>query len=299
MLSLDDFSPISLEDKPLFDAHYSRYPPSHSDEMFTTMCSWMSYTSYHYTFVDKALLIYGQHKDTTFFRTPHGTAPKHLFEELFALARKEGEDPPVYILGESNLKAITAQYPTLHLNEHRNYFDYVYRTADLASLQGSAYSKIRNRLNKFTKHVEYFIEPITPDNMEQVHIFLKRWCLWKDCDSDEILAHEKQAILYSMDHFFDLGLSGLLLRINGRIEALAVYEQLNEHTAVVHYEKGSPYFDGIYKAINKETARLLEPQYTYINREEDMGIAGLRKAKMSYRPHHMSKVYIISKKDLP
>ncbi len=91
--------------------------------------------------------------------------------------------------------------------------------------------------------------------MDEVNEFLKRWCLWKDCGSNELLENERKAIVYSMSHFFDLGLYGLALRISGTIQAIAVYEKMNADTVVVHFEKGSPDFDGIYKAINMETAQ--------------------------------------------
>ena len=91
-----------------------------------------------------------------------------------------------------------------------------------------------------------------------------------------------------MDNFFKLGLSGLAIRINDNIEAISVFEKYNLDSAVVHYEKGSPYFDGIYKAINQETANFLQKDVRFINRESDMDIPGLRKAKISYRPHHIS-----------
>jgi hypothetical protein len=184
------------------------------------------------------------------------------------------------------------------LIENRDYFDYVYLASDLANLPGSGYGKIRNRLNKFKKNYEYSTEAINEENMNEVNEFLKRWCLWKDCDSDVVLANERKAIIYSMSHFYDLDLSGLLIRINENVEAIAVYERMNHDTAIVHYEKGSPYFDGIYKAINKETANILQKDFKFINREEDMGIPGLRKAKMSYHPHHMIEVFHVKKEDI-
>jgi hypothetical protein len=73
---------------------------------------------------------------------------------------------------------------------------------------------------------------------------------------------------------------------------------MNNDTAVVHYEKGSPDFDGIYKMINQETAKILEKDFKYINRESDMDLPGLRQAKMSYRPHHMIEIFNINKKSI-
>jgi hypothetical protein len=142
------------------------------------------------------------------------------------------------------------------------------------------------------------VEEITNENLDECKEFLHRWCLWKDCESDVILENEKKAILFSIDHFSQLELSGVVIRIHNDIEALAVYEKMSSDTAIVHYEKGSPDYDGIYKAINMETAKRLHPHFRFINREPDMGIAGLRKAKMSYRPHHFVKVYHVKKKDI-
>ena len=93
-----------------------------------------------------------------------------------------------------------------------------------------------------------------------------------------------------MAHFFDLGLSGIVLRIDGTIEAISVFEAMNADTAVIHFEKGSPDFDGVYKAVNMEVANRLQPKVTFIDREEDLGVPGLRKAKLSYHPHHFVEV---------
>ena len=298
MLSLDDFKRIALEDKPVFDKHYEKYPPVHSDNLFTTMISWMEYSNYHYVVVDENIVIMTQLNNKIRLRPPSGKQNRELLKQVLSLAVQEGSDDPFGIVNAKMKEWIEKEFPKLKFLEHRDYFDYVYRSSDLANLPGSGYSKIRNRLNKFKKNYEYSTEAISEENMDEVNEFLKRWCLWKDCDSDVVLANERKAIIYSMSHFFDLGLSGLLIRISGNIEALAVYEKMSPDTAVVHYEKGSPYFDGIYKAINMETAKILQKDFTFINREEDMGIPGLRHAKMSYRPHHMVEVFHVKKEDI-
>jgi hypothetical protein len=104
--------------------------------------------------------------------------------------------------------------------------------------------------------------------------------------------------MFSTDNFIELGLSGIAVRVNNRIEAISIFEQMNHDTVVVHFEKGSPDYDGIYKLINKEVASIVEKEYTYINRESDMGNPGLRKAKKSYRPDHMINVYKIDKNSI-
>ena len=84
---------------------------------------------------------------------------------------------------------------------------------------------------------------------------------------------------------------GLMIRVDDRIAAISLFEPLNADTALVHFEKGLPDCEGIYKAINAETAAVLAKDFIYINRESDLGVMGLREAKMRYHPHHMVEVY--------
>ena len=297
-LSFNDFKPINLEDKPLFDKHYIKYPPTHSDNLFTTMISWKDYCDYHYTFLEDNLIIMTNMDNKIQFRPPIGKYDKDVVQQVLQLAKKEGSDQPVIIIDAEKKELIFKNFPKLEFKPDRDYFDYVYLASDLAELPGTPYSKIRNRLNKFKKSFFYSVEKISEENMTEVREFLKRWCLWKDCESDPILENEKKAILYSISHFFELGIYGINLRINGTIEAIAVYEKMSNDTAVVHYEKGSPDYDGIYKAINQETAKILQKNFKFINRESDMDLPGLRKVKMSYRPHHMVEVYHIDKQSI-
>lgn len=296
MLSLDDFQKIDLNDKPVFDRHYARFPPSYSGEVFTTMVSWCEYVEYRYALIENSIIIISNDKDETILHPPSGNFNIDLFKQVITLAKKEE-----IILGfikTSEKKLLAKQLPSLTFVEDRDFFDYVYRSSDLADLPGTNYGKIRNRLNKFIKNYAYTIEGLSEKNMEEVSEFLKRWCLWKDCKSNEVLENERKAILYSMSHFFDLGLSGLALRINDSIESIAVYEKINPDTVVVHFEKGSPDFDGIYKAINMETAQRVRHLVPFINREEDLGISGLRQAKLSYHPDHFIEVYYGTKESI-
>lgn len=298
MLSLDDFKPITLDDKPLFDKHYENYPPIHSDNIFTTLISWKGYSNYNFTFLDDNLIIYSNINNKIRFRPPSGKFKKDVFDQVINLAKKQDSDYPFGVIDLKTKEWMSKVYPKIKFEEHRDFYDYVYLSKDLAELQGSSYAKIRNRLNKFKKNNEYLVEKISEENMNEIQEFLKRWCLWKDCESDPILENEKKAILYSMSKFFDLKLSGILFRINNAIESIAVFEGMNPATAVVHYEKGSPDYDGIYKAINQETAKLLQNNYKFINREPDMGIPGLRRAKLSYQPHHMVEVFHVDRHSL-
>jgi hypothetical protein len=289
VLTLGDFRKVELGDKAVFDDYYTRFPPRHSSDLFTSIISWEEYVEYRYVVQENCLLLMSHTKKELQLRVPIGPFRTELLEEVIATARKEHAS--IGYIKATEKEHLLSLYPSLTFIEDRDLYDYVYQASDLATLPGTAYAKIRNRLHKFTKETPYTIENITDDNMDEVHEFLKRWCLWKDCASDEVLENERKAIVFSMAHFFDLGLSGIALRIDGTIEAISVFEQMNVDTAVIHFEKGSPDYDGIYKAVNMEAAKRLQSKVAFIDREEDLGIPGLRKAKLSYHPHHFVEVY--------
>jgi uncharacterized protein len=296
MLTLDDFKKIHLEDKPIFDAHYQHYPTQHSGELFTTMLAWGEYVEYRYINIKNTIIILSKDRNGTVLHVPSGKTTKDLYIDIMRLAAKE--ECVLGFIKKTEKDYLTTQFPTLTIEEDRDYFDYVYKASDLAELPGTKYGKIRNRLNKFKKNFTYTTEEITEENMTEVNEFLKRWCLWKDCSSDELLENERKAIMYSMEHFYDFNLKGLALRIDEVIQSIAVYEKMNPDTIVVHFEKGSPDHDGIYKAINMETAKKVRDIVPFIDREEDLGIPGLRQAKLSYNPDHFIELYYGTKESL-
>lgn len=298
MLSIDDFKPLGLEDKPIFDNFYAAHPPLHSEYMFTTLASWAHYINCRYVILDRMIVIMTEIEGQRRFRPPVGQPKKNIFNQVLRLAKKEDVDFPLGLIDTKTREWMAVTYPDMSFTPQREFFDYVYLAEDLKELKGTPYSKIRNRLNKFKKIYFYKTERINEDSIDEIKTFLERWCLWKDCEKDPLLENEKKAILYSMKHFLNLKLQGISIRINGTIEAISVFEQMNSDTAVVHYEKASPDYDGIYKAINQETAQYISNHLKFINRESDMGIPGLRKAKLSYNPHHMVEVFHVKKDDI-
>jgi hypothetical protein len=298
MLSLSNFKKVKIDDREIFQNIYKKHPQTHSDYLFTTIISWMSYAKYHYSIYENTLLLYTNIDNKIRLRPPIGNRNKKLFDEVIDLVKKNDSIFSISAIDTDTKNWLLDIYPKLIFESHRDFYDYVYLSSDLADLEGSKYSKIRNRLNKFKRKYEYDTEIISEDNIESVKKFLKRWCLWKDCESDPLLENEKKAINLSMNNFFQLKLNGISIKINNKIEAISIYEELNRNTAVIHYEKASPYYDEIYKAINNETAKILRNKYKYINRESDMGVFGLRKAKTSYKPDHMVKLYHLKKENI-
>ena len=298
IIKFDDFRPVTFDDKALFLSHYERFPQIHSDNTFTNIMCWNHFAHYRYAHVMDNILISSTIEGKTKFRPPIGPRNRELLKKVFHLAVMEGDDHPLVLVDDETKTWILEEYPDLPLHHDRNYSEYVYSTQDLADLPGKRYVNIRSHLNRFKRNCNPIVEEIQEHNLPEIREFLLEWCEWKDCDSEPFLQYEKDATLFALSHFTDLDLSGLLIRVAGKVGAIALFEIMNASTAVVHFEKGLPDCEGIYKAINVETAKYLRGKADYINRESDMGVPGLRKSKTRYRPHHMVEVYYAKKEDL-
>jgi uncharacterized protein len=299
MLRLNDFKPVRLDDQSLFQAQYQRYPQVHSDNTFANMVCWNHYADYRFAHKSDSILLSSTINGKTTFRAPIGPHDPELLYDLIDLALREGDETAMLVMDPASKEWISEVCPGLPLQSDQNFSDYIYRTADLADLPGGTYTAIRRQVNRFSRDYPSAAEEVGSENIDEVREFLILWCEWKDCDSVPILSYEKDAILFAMDHFFDLSLLGWIIRVNGTIGALSVVGRLNDDTAVVHFEKALPdTYRGIYKVINVATAAGLVGRYEYINRECDMGVAGLRESKMRYHPHHMAEVYFATREDL-
>jgi hypothetical protein len=295
MLEQVDFRPVTLADRAFFEHHYTLYPQTHSDNTFTNMVCWNQIAQYRYAHVNGNVILASTIAGVTRFRPPIGPRDPALMKDLIRFAMEIGDDTPIVLIDPQTVQWMKEIDPALTLIPDRNHFEYVYRASDLAELPGKNYLKIRSQINKFRKNCGHTVEPITAGNRQEVMEFLVKWCEWKGCENDFVLAHEKEAVFFAIEHFTELPLRGLLIRVNSQVAAISLFERLNEDTALVHFEKGLPDCEGIYKAINAETAALLAGEVTYINRESDLGVAGLREAKMRYHPHHMVEVWSLKR----
>jgi len=295
MLTQDDFRPVTLADRELFTRHYAQFPQTHSDNTFTNMVCWNHYAHYTYAYVEKNIIIASTIGSVTRFRPPIGPRNPALLRHLVRLASDVSDNNPVNLIDPDTARWMKEVCPGINLLPDRNYFEYVYLASDLKDLPGKNYLTIRRQVNKFRRNCKNEVEPISRENWEDVKRFLIEWCEWKGCEGDEVLAHEKEAVFFAIDHFNELPIRGLVIHVFGKIGAISLYERLNSDTALIHFEKGLPDCEGIYKAVNNEVAARLATHFTYINRESDLGVTGLREAKMRYHPHHMVEVYSLKR----
>lgn len=291
MLCQEDFKPVTLADRAFFERHYALYPQTHSDNTFTSMVCWNHFIHYRYAYVSGSVILACTAAGVTRIHPPIGPRDPALMQEVIRLALEIGdENKPLMLIDPDTAQWMKKIDPDLVLVPDLKLFEYVYRASDLAELPGRKYLKIRSQINRFRKKYRHTVEPITPENHEEIMEFLIKWCESKRCEDNFILAHEIEAIFYTIEHFAELPLRGLLIRVDSHVAAISLFERLNASTALIHFEKGLPEYEGIYKVINAETAMVLAREVEYINRESDLGIDGLRKAKLRYHPHHMVEV---------
>lgn len=299
MIDIKDFKEVTYKEKELFRDFFKRYPPEHSDNTFATMVCWSEYAHYRYLKIGDALIISSEIEGDFSFRGPFGEYDDELLVDVLKLAKEYGKDIAYEIFDRETKQRVLRYIPKDNIIPERDFFDYVYGTEELAELPGKDYLNIRKQINKFRKKCKYVVEDISDESLEDIHEFLVKWCKWRECEKKKVLNYEMGATVSAVDNFRELGLSGILIKNEDDIVAMSIYEELNPETVVVHYEKGLPKCSGSYKIINYETARRVKNQYKFINRESDLGLPGLREAKMRYHPDHFSKVYVVKSEDIP
>lgn len=193
---------------------------------------------------------------------------------------------------------IADMYPEASIKLDRDICDYIYLAEDLEELKGKKYHGKRNHLNRFYEN-NWSFEPLTADNIKECHAMNEMWRTENvsECRltiDDKHKLDELCVAAYALKHFDELGYIGGVLRVDGNIQAFTFGEPSSDDCFVVHVEKALRQYQGAYTAINREFVKSLGHRYKYINREDDAGSEGLRKAKLSYCPVFMEEKFIIT-----
>jgi uncharacterized protein len=223
-------------------------------------------------------------------------------EELHKIARELGFSAFCFVPQEYVMR-----YGLLELSRHfacceqREYEDYIYKTDDLVQLKGNRYASKRNWITRFLNHNrdKISLERISGQNIGECLAFIEAWCRYYTCSmsENESLACEKQAAVNMLNHIEALEVEGLLVRIEGTVSAFAIRTPLNENMANLTFEKAFPDIQGLYPFLDRECARRLFAGYEFINKESDMGLAGLAQSKESYHPVMRRKSFCLRLKD--
>ncbi len=191
----------------------------------------------------------------------------------------------------SRVKEILSGREGLRFSDDRDQHEYVYSVKDMTALKGKIYAHKRNRIRAFLDAYEWDYYPVTPDDFDEILDFQERWrahrALTMTADEAESLQDEDKAIQNAMNKWNEFDFMGGMLKVDGKIVAYTIAEELDSENLDVRFEKAIPEYAGSYQAINYMFLKEQGMKYTWVNREEDMGEPGLREAKMSYNPAFM------------
>lgn len=287
-----------MADKPVFDRCFKRRRYENAHYNFTNLFMWQP--SYHieWAMENDILYVKATWEEETFSLPPFCAdekVPEALENILDYFA---GKNRPFVMRGVEHFMVdlLEAAKPgCFDFTFDRDDSDYVYSLPALTELKGRKYHGKKNHVNQFKKfYSQYEYLPLTADLAAQCMATEIDW--WEKRRREVDATFEKQAIGRALANMDTLGFQGGVIRINGRVEAFTFGEPLNEDTAVIHVEKGNPEIKGIFPVINQEFCRHSWQNMLYINREEDMGLPGLRKSKLSYHPIKLMEKFVVTKK---
>jgi len=279
-----EFKPVGLEDRALFLSYQSRVPIEVCEMVFGNIFIWRNYDHPRYSIIRDNLCVRFEPPDEpAYFLQPFGTSA------VAETIRTCLEHAP-------RLSRIPASFAGTYCSEgfrcdsDRDNFDYVYETRDLIALKGKKYDGKRNRIRKFERSHAFRYVELEADHLESCRRLFEEWAGEKE-SPNPMAGAQQDAIQQALSHFGALEMSGGAIEVEGAVAAFSIGEPLNADTAVIHIEIVSPKYEGLAQLMNREFVRNGLSSFAFINREQDMGVAGLRKAKESYQPHHLIEKY--------
>lgn len=292
-----DFNKIQITDKTWMKPLIAAADMEGCHQNFTNLFVWAEINNYVAAHINNYLIIQADNVcNEPYYLYPAGTGDiKQVIDLMIQDAADRGHQFKFAGLSKENISTLEILYPNnFTYEENREIFDYVYSLDKLVTLSGKKLHAKRNHINYFKDNFNWKFELINLENLSECWDMNVQWCIKNGCDEDSHLSEEYCAVKRSFDNFSDLELEGGLLRVDGEIVAYTIGEKLNSTTYVIHIEKAFSDVRGAYQMINREFAEIIQKKYPdiiFVNREEDMGYEGLRKAKSSYYPIKMTEKY--------
>ena len=283
------FKKIELEDRELLE-HYLKQKTYRSCELvFPNIYLWSRKYPTDYAIVEDTLIFRSfEEKGGTSITFPAGEIEQihKALDVMMQWFKEQNLTMHMHLVQEPEFELLNLWYPgEFEITYDRDSADYVYETEKLITLAGKKLHGKRNHINKFKElYPDWSYEPITKENVEDCFQMALEWRNINQCEWNVEKRDEMCVTLNALRLLEELKLTGGLIRVEGRVIAFAIGEPLNPDTFVVHIEKAFADIQGAYPMINQQFAANAAKDYLYVNREEDTGSEGLRKAKLSYRP---------------
>ncbi|UQZ90134.1 hypothetical protein C4J81_13365 [Deltaproteobacteria bacterium Smac51] len=294
------FKPLTLKDQPIFRAMEKAAPPTTSDTVFTNLFIWRSY--YRPLWVEAhgcICLIAAPEGEEPFGLPPVGPGDQVAALDFTLAALRERTANPIFRRVPEELAEKLEAAGSPYTWEHdRDNDDYIYPRERLCTLGGRKMHQKKNHYNYFVSHNQFECIPITKALVPDLLAVEESWLATKEEQniSASHLSHEVESVYELLRHMDELNQIGMAITIDGKIEGFTMGELVGPDTVVVHIEKADYEVRGLFVAISSHFCRQLPEEVVYINREQDLGLPGLRHSKESLKPEFMRRKFIVRPK---
>lgn len=288
---IDTFHKVTLEDRDAVLRHVQNSPYQNCDYSFSNLYGWAEVYGTEVTFHKGMMLVRFKNpsQERQAYLMPVGDGDlKGVLLDLQKDLLEKGEEHIILMSVTANaLDALKALSPS-QIKElpNRDFCDYIYLRESLATLAGKKLQSKRNHIHKFERlYPDWSYEEITADNVEKCIALEGVWLDNTKTDREKLA--ERRVVLNALKHKDAIGLTGGCIKVGERVVAFSLGMPVSTDTFDVNIEKADTEYEGAFSIINREFARRVPERYTYLNREEDLGVEGLRKAKLSYNPEYL------------
>lgn len=298
-----EFRNVSLDLKPVVDKYYNKYGEGSCQHSFAA--SFCLQSKYSDRFCEKDNVLYinreglsnNEYKAFLFPMCDRNDKEliKTAIDNIVDNAHAEGKKAILNTITKECKEIITSIYgDKLSISDCRDYYEYIFEISKIANLSGSLFQSKRNKINKLEKEYENRIveTPITGQDSALLENFYSEWLKEHGTDNSVVFENEMKEFRLAIDNFDELKLIGIKITIDGELAGFNFGSQVNADTYDGMVQKGNLKYDGIYELLNRESAKAWIDKFKYLNFEEDLGIEGLRKAKLLYQPDILLEKYI-------
>ncbi len=287
-----DFQNISIEDRERVENYFEFLEEPFCDFIFGNLFCWSVVENTKIAFFNNFLFIRFSDDEKFYYTFPLGKGEiKNAINLIIEDAKINNKKFQFVCLTKNQTKILKEIFgEKIKINKNRDTFDYVYSVEKLATLSGRKYHSKKNHFNSFKNNYDFIFEEINENNLPECVEFANEW--YRETQVTQALLKEQKVLNNALENYFNLNLIGAIIKINGNIIAFCVGEKMyQKNMFCTHFEKASFEFPKAYTAINKLFSDFLINNFEFVNREDDAGIEGLRKAKLSYHPEFILKKY--------
>ena len=281
------FKKLLIEDKQKYEHFFKNNDRMGCEYTFACNFIWQDVFNSSFDIINGAYVAKTIRENENIYNFPIGEE-KAVTSAMKYILELEKEKTVFRGILQSHIDFINENFPgKFSFSSNRNESDYVYLSENLISLSGKKYQSKRNLINRFCDNSNWVYEDLSRENIDECIALNLKWSDERNASSNIEIRKELGAANTALSHFYELDLIGGLIRLNGKVIAYSIGEKLTDDTFVIHFEKADDSVKGAYQIINNEFAKHNCKNFKYINREEDNGEEGLRKAKLSYKPEFL------------